>query len=79
MFRWVRCLDLYVPKGIGGMGFRECECFSDVLLLKQWMRSANNPMSLVARTLEAKYFSNYHFVILSLGGMPLVFGEALAR
>mgnify|MGYP007071371709 CR=1 FL=1 len=47
---------LCVPKNQGGMGFRDIHCFNLALLAKQAWRLIDNPDSLCARILRAKYY-----------------------
>ena len=52
MPRW----KMYVPKNQGGMGFRDIHCFDLALLAKQACRLLDNPDSLCASILRAKYY-----------------------
>lgn len=44
------------PKDIGGMGFRNLECFNLSLMAKQLWRIINHPDYLVASIIKEKYF-----------------------
>jgi len=53
---WVRWDKLTEPKGEGGLGFRDIYTFNLAMLAKQSWRFMQNPDSLCARVLGAKYF-----------------------
>jgi hypothetical protein len=44
------------------MGFRNLRAFNEALLAKQGWRLLNQPSSLIAQTLKAKYFPNEPFL-----------------
>lgn len=50
------------PKSEGGLGFRNMHAFNLRLLAKQGWRLLTNPSSLVAQTLEAKYYPSGSFL-----------------
>lgn len=52
---WVSWEKLTLPKGAGGLGFREIEVFNDALLAKHTWKLLRNPSSLLGQTLLNKY------------------------
>ena len=55
---WLAWWKMCVPKKEGGMGFRDIHCFNLALLAKQAWRLIDNPDSLCATILRAKYYPN---------------------
>jgi hypothetical protein len=53
---WLACENLIKPMNKGGMGFRDMALFNQALLARQAWRLIQNPGSLCARVLKAKYF-----------------------
>jgi hypothetical protein len=47
-----------MPKKEGGLGYKNLHTFNLAMLAKQGWRMLNNPESLCARVLKAKYFPN---------------------
>jgi hypothetical protein len=54
----------------GGLGFRDLELFNLALLAKQGWRLIQNPESLVARIMKAKYYPNTNFLDAEIGRNP---------
>ena len=53
---WFAWWKMCVPKKKGGLGFRDLHSFNLALLAKQCWRLIQNPDSLCARVLSAKYY-----------------------
>jgi hypothetical protein len=62
---WYAWWKLCYPKREGGMGFRDFHSFNLAMLAKQIWRMTNDPESLCAKVLRAKYYS--HGDILKAG------------
>jgi hypothetical protein len=67
---WMSWEKMVRSKRIGGMGFRDLNCFNKALLAKQGWRLCQNPSSLLGSILKAKYFPNSSFLEASLGKRP---------
>ncbi|KAL4361294.1 hypothetical protein GQ457_04G002860 [Hibiscus cannabinus] len=67
---WSSWASLCLPKSHGGMGFRDMSKFNIALLAKQGWRILNNPSSLLARVMKARYFPKSDFMNASLGSSP---------
>lgn len=55
---WIRWGKLTEPNGKGGLGFRDIHTFNMAMLAKQCWRFVQDPNSLCAQILGAKYFPN---------------------
>jgi hypothetical protein len=55
---WVAWDKLAIPKGQGGMGFRDMHAFNVALLGKQAWRILTNPTSLCSQVLSTRYLHN---------------------
>jgi len=67
---WVSWKHMGRKKDIGGLGFRELDCFNVALLAKQCWRLLNFPDSLVARVMRDKYHPGTDFMDSELGKRP---------
>jgi hypothetical protein len=67
---WMSWEKMGKAKTIGGLGFRDLECFNTALLAKQGWRIIQNPDSLVAKVLKEKYFLNGSFLYTPLSKRP---------
>jgi hypothetical protein len=69
---------LGMSKAQGGLGYGDLENFNQALLAKQGWQLVQNPNSLVAHVLNAKYFPNSTFMESNMGYNPsfacVVFG-----
>jgi len=57
-------------KSIGGLGFRDLVIFNKAMLAKQGWRILQNPSSLAAQILKAKYYPKSNFLEAPLGTRP---------
>lgn len=67
---WMSWHRLCMAKERGGMGFRDLESFNIALLAKQGWRIIENPDSLLARLLKARYFPRSSFLEANPGHNP---------
>ena len=67
---WVNWKTMCKSKAQGGMGFRNLQAFNKAMLAKQLWRILQNPNSLVARVLKARYFPNGDILNANLGSSP---------
>lgn len=59
---WISWKKLTLPKGKGGLGFRDIKEFNDSLLAKLSWRILNRPESLISRVLLGRYCYNSLFL-----------------
>jgi hypothetical protein len=52
-----------MPKGNGGMGFRDLQSFNLAMLAKQVLRLLSDPESLCARVVRDKYYPDGNFLM----------------
>lgn len=67
---WGKLEKLSYAKIKGGLGFRDVSCFNQVLLAKQGWRLLQNPESLVAKVIKARYYKNTDFLNAKVGLSP---------
>jgi hypothetical protein len=68
--KWMKWEHMSNSKASGGMGFRDFACFNKALFAKQSWRLWNNPASLVARLMKAKYYSETSILEAKIGQRP---------
>jgi hypothetical protein len=64
---WMSWSKMGRSKTVGGLGFRDLIMFNKAFLAKQCWRLIQNPDSLIAQTIRAKYYPNSSFMELELG------------
>lgn len=76
---WRRWGILCKPKWSGGLGLRDFEIFNQAMLAKQAWHILQNPQSLVAKVLKAKYFHSSDFLESKLGHRPSFVWRSISR
>lgn len=75
---WCSWKALSVPKEEGGMGFRDLSKFNIALLAKQGWRLLENPGSLTAQLICAKYCNGSNFLEASLSANPSLLWRSIS-
>jgi hypothetical protein len=71
--RWIAWEKLLLPKGQGGLSFRDMKLFNQALLARQAWRLIQFPDSLCVRLLKAKYFPNRDIIdtVFTMDSSPI--------
>ncbi|KAG7549361.1 Reverse transcriptase domain [Arabidopsis thaliana x Arabidopsis arenosa] len=67
---WVSWQKLAMPKSLGGIGFKDLQCFNQALLAKQAWRLLNEKDSLFSQIFKSRYFLNSDFLNAPHGTRP---------
>jgi hypothetical protein len=67
---WVSWKEMTKPKGMGGLGFRDIDILNLALLARHGWRIFQNPTSLSAAILKARYFPDGDLLNSSLRSNP---------
>lgn len=59
---WISWEKLTQPKALGGLGFRDMYSFNIAMLSRQGWRLLQNPETLCAKILKARYFPHDHIL-----------------
>ncbi|CAL8996834.1 unnamed protein product [Prunus brigantina] len=74
---WLGWRKLCKPKCLRGLGFIHFEAFNKSMVAKQAWRILQNPTSLVAKILKARYFPEDDFMQASLGSSPSMIWKSI--
>jgi hypothetical protein len=67
---WMSWKKLGRSKDLGGLGYRDIDCFNTAMLAKQCWRLLKRPDSLAARVICEKYYPGSEFLDSNLGRKP---------
>jgi hypothetical protein len=76
---WMSWEKMGRSKAIGGLGFRDLVLFNKAMLAKQGWQILQEPSSLTAQILKAKYYPKNSFLQASLGSRPSFAWRSIAN
>lgn len=82
---WGSWQKLTMPKTLGGIGFKDLQCFNQALLAKQAWRLLNEKDNLFYKIFKSRYFLNSEFLDATKGTRPsyawrsILFGRELIK
>lgn len=67
---WMSWDKLCLPKTLGGIGFKDLDCFNQALLAKQGWKLLSQTDSILAKFMKSKYYLHSDFTDALIGSRP---------